>query len=199
VQAFFDIFFKLYHDARDIGGAKLVAIGQGTEKKLREFHLGADFVPQKAVAESLVKELIEHAGSMENQTVLWVRPDGARDVVAAALHKQGAIVDEAIAYRTVPETSDLTGGHARFREEGADLLTFASSSAVDSFFSLGLPLPKNVKIVSIGPVTTGALKRHRLRPHIEAKQHDIPGIVAAIKEHYAADSQIQERTNALGT
>lgn len=185
VQAFFDLFFKIYKDARELGAAKLVAIGPGTEKKLREFHFAADFVPKKAVAESLVKELIEHVGSMENQAVLWVRPEGARDVVAAALNEHGAIVDEAIAYRTVAETNDITGGHARFREEGADVITFASSSAVDSFLSLGLPLPENLKIASIGPVTTTALKRHKLKPGIEAKQHDIPGLVAAIRAFFA--------------
>jgi uroporphyrinogen III methyltransferase/synthase len=180
VTAFFDLFFRIYKDARDIGGAKLVAIGPGTEKKLREYHLSADFVPEKSVAESLVKELIAHAGSLENQTVLWVRPDGARDVVAAGLTKHGAIVDEAIAYRTLPETDDLTGGQARLREEGADIITFASSSAAEHFFALDLPLPAGVKFASIGPVTTAALKSLGHPPHIEAKQHDIPGLVQAI-------------------
>ena len=162
------------------GGAKLVAIGPGTEKKLKEYHLSAEFVPQKSVAESLVKELIEFAGSIENQTVLWVRPDGARDVIAAALTEHGAIVDEATAYRTVPETSDLTGGQARLREEGADLITFASSSAAENFFALNLPLPADLKFASIGPVTTTALKSLGHPPHVEAKQHDIPGLVQAI-------------------
>jgi uroporphyrinogen III methyltransferase/synthase len=186
VQAFFDMFFKIYRDARELGAPKLVAIGPGTEKKLREFHLAADFVPKKAVAESLVEELIESAGSLENQTVLWVRPEGARDIITIALHKHGAIVDEAIAYRTVPETDDITGGQARFREEGADVITFASSSAVDNFMALGLPLPETLKIASIGPVTTTALKRHRLTPHIEAKQHDIPGLAEAILAFFKA-------------
>jgi uroporphyrinogen III methyltransferase/synthase len=113
-----------------------------------------------------------------------VRPEGARDVITATLNKHGAIVDEAIAYRTVPETSDITGGQARFREEGADVITFASSSAVDNFMALGLPLPENLKIASIGPVTTTALKRHNLKPHIEAQQHDIPGLVEAILNHF---------------
>ena len=182
VQAFFDMFFKLYKDAREVGGAKFVAIGPGTEKKLREFHIAADFVPQKSVAESLVKELVEHAGSIENQTVLWVRPEDARDVVAAALTKHGAIVDEAIAYRTLTETTDLTGGQARLREEGADLITFASSSAAENFFALKIPLPAGVKLASIGPVTTTALKALGHPPHITATQHDIPGLVRAIEK-----------------
>lgn len=185
VTAFFDLFFKLYKDAREIGGAKLVAIGPGTEKKLREYHLAADFVPQKSVAESLVKELIAHAGSLENQTVLWVRPDGARDVVAAGLTKHGAIVDEAIAYRTLPETDDRTGGQARLRDEGADIITFASSSAAENFFALNLPLPAGIKFASIGPVTTTALKALGHPPHIQAKQHDIPGLVQAILQYSA--------------
>ena len=182
VQAFFDMFFKLYKDAREVGGAKFVAIGPGTEKKLAEYHIAADFVPQKSVAESLVKELVEHAGSIENQTVLWVRPEEARDVVAAALTKHGAIVDEAIAYRTLPETTDLTGGQARLREEGADLITFASSSAAENFFALKIPLPAGVKLASIGPVTTTALKALGHPPHITATQHDIPGLVRAIEK-----------------
>ena len=182
VQAFFDMFFKLYKDAREVGGAKFVAIGPGTEKKLAEYHIAADFVPRKSVAESLVKELVEHAGSIENQTVLWVRPEEARDVVAAALTKHGAIVDEAIAYRTLPETTDLTGGQARLREDGADLITFASSSAAENFFALKIPLPAGVKLASIGPVTTTALKALGHPPHITATQHDIPGLVRAIEK-----------------
>ena len=186
VQAFFDMFYKLYKDAREIGGARLVAIGPGTAKKLAEFHLAADFVPEKAVAESLVEEFCEFAGSVENSTILWVRPEEARDVVTAALGRRGAIVDEALAYRTVPETGDPTGGQARFREEGADIITFASSSAVDNFMKLGLPIPPNVQIASIGPVTTAALRHHGLKAHIEAKQHDIPGLVEAIRRHVTA-------------
>ncbi len=180
VEAFFDMFFKLYKDARDVGGAKFVCIGPGTEKKLKDYHLSAEFVPEKSVAESLVKELIAHVGSLENQSVLWVRPEDARDVIVTALTEHGAIVDEAIAYRTVPETEDPTGAQARFREEGADVLTFASSSAVENFFALNLPLPSGIKIASIGPVTTAALKVVGHKPHIEAKQHDISGLAAAI-------------------
>jgi uroporphyrinogen III methyltransferase/synthase len=116
--------------------------------------------------------------------VLWVRAEEARDVVAAALEKQGAIVDEALAYRTVPETTDPTGGQARFREEGADVVTFASGSAVENFVKLGLPVAEGVKFASIGPVTTAALRRHGMKAHIEARQHDIPGLIEAIREHF---------------
>lgn len=185
VEAFFEMYYKLYKDARDMGPAKMVAIGPGTAKKIQEYRLSVDFQPEKSVAESLVDEFTAHAGSIDNQTILWVRGESARDVVAQKLHEKGAILDEAIAYRTVPETVDLTGGQERFRTEGADVLTFASGSAVDHFMALGLPIAPETKIASIGPVTSAALKKHGLKAHITAQQHDIPGLVKAIAAYFA--------------
>ncbi len=71
------------------------------------------------------------------------------------------------------------------KEEGADLITFASSSAVEHFLDLGLPLPENLKTASIGPVTSAALRADGRDVDIEAEQHDIPGLVAAIEAYYA--------------
>lgn len=184
VEAFFSAFFRAYSDARELGGARIAAIGPGTEKKVREYHLSVDFVPSKAVAETFVREFPRVAGSVENQMILWVRPEGARDVVARELTGMGAIVDEAVAYRTVPETEDVTGGQERFRTGGADVLTFASSSAVHHFLDLGLPVPENTRIASIGPVTSDALRERGLPVHIEAARHDVPGLVQAILDYF---------------
>jgi uroporphyrinogen III methyltransferase / synthase len=185
VEAFFDLFYKIYRDAREIGGARIAAIGPGTEKKIKEFRLACDFIPEEHVAESFVEEFVEKHGTPENQTILWVRGDQARPVISEQLAKLGAIVDEGIAYQTVPETEDITGAQARFREEGADVLTFASASAVENFFALNLPIPENVKIASIGPVTTKALVKHGRKPTIEAKDHTIPGLTAAVASLFA--------------
>jgi uroporphyrinogen III methyltransferase/synthase len=110
----------------------------------------------------------------------------------------GAIVDEAVAYRTVPETADLTGGVERFRSEGADLITFTSSSTVENFLALKLPWPASLKTASIGPVTSKTMRALGLKVDIEASRHDIPGLVAAIRKHYAR-TPIQEiiRRNGL--
>ena len=183
VDAFFDLFFKLYHDARSIGGAKIAAVGPGTAKKIKEYHLAVDLLPDEYVAEGLLAKLLE-TESVENETILWVRPAEARDVLGKGLTEAGAIVDEAIAYQTVPETGDPTGAVARFQEDGADVITFASSSAVEHFLDLGLELPERLKIASIGPVTSEALHSAGLDVDIEAEQHDIPGLVAAIENYY---------------
>jgi uroporphyrinogen III methyltransferase/synthase len=179
--AFFDLFFKIYLDARAIGGCRIAAIGPGTEKKIREYRLSVDFVPERSVAEAFVTEFAAQFGSVENQTFLWVRGAEARPVIAEELSKGGAIVDQGIAYRTLPETRDLTGAQARFREEGADVITFASSSAVENFLKLRLPIPSGCKIASIGPITSQSCRDHGLKVDAEADPHTIPGLVAAIQ------------------
>jgi uroporphyrinogen III methyltransferase / synthase len=184
VDAFFKMYYKLYDDARSIGGARIAVIGPGTRDKVKEYHLAVDLMPEKDfVAEGLVKAFKEQF-NVENSTVLWVRADGAREVIASQLTGMGAIVDEAIAYRTVPETEDNLEALSRLKSEGADMITFTSSSTVEHFLDLKVPLPEGCLIASIGPVTTATLKKHGLKPHIEAKEHSIPGLIAAIEKHW---------------
>jgi uroporphyrinogen III methyltransferase/synthase len=183
VDAFFKAFFEIYRDARELGGARIAAIGPATAERVRAYHLQVDLQPEKYVAEAILEEL-QKENSVENLKFLLPRAEGAREMLAVELTKLGAIVDEAVAYRTVPETEDVSGGIKRFREEGADLITFTSSSTAENFAALKLPLPENLKIASIGPVTSKTLKGLGLDLDIEAKKHDIPGLVAAIVEYF---------------
>jgi uroporphyrinogen III methyltransferase/synthase len=184
VEAFFKMFYKLYSDARSIGPAKIAVIGPGTAEKVKEYHMAVDLMPEKKfVAEGLI-EKFKKDEAIEHLKVLWVRAEEAREVIAEGLNKMGAIVDEALAYRTVPERDDNQAAIARMTEEGADVITFTSSSTVECFFALGLELPKGVKIASIGPVTTDALKERGLKPDIEAQEYSIPGLIKAIEKHF---------------
>jgi uroporphyrinogen III methyltransferase / synthase len=179
VTAFFDLFFKLYDDARALGNARIAAIGPGTAKRVKDFHLAVDLQPEEAVAERLVEAFQQHE-SVENLKFLLVRAANARDVLPKRLTQLGAIVDEAIAYRTVPETDDLTGAKKRFTDEGADLITFTNSSTVENFVALKLPWPQGIKTASIGPITSATMNQTGLKVDVEATQHDIDGLVDAI-------------------
>lgn len=185
VQRFFDAFFAVYDDARSLGNPRIAAIGNGTAAKIREYRIGVDLIPEKFVAEGLIEAFEKQ--SVENLTMLWVRAAESRDVVGEGLTKLGAIVDECIAYRTVPETEDPTGAKARLAEQGADLVTFTSGSTVDHFMALGLDWPDGCAAGSIGPVTSQALRKHGLKPAFEAHPHDIPGLVAATVKHFSSD------------
>jgi len=183
VDAFFQIFYKLYDDAREIGPARIAAIGLATAQRVRDFHLHVDLQPEEFVAEALVRQF-QKQGGVENLRILLARAEKARDVLPRELSKLGAIVDEAFAYRTVPETRDITGARRRLLEEGADLITFTSSSTVENFLALGLPWPKGMQVASIGPITSKTASDHGLKIDLEARRHDIEGLVEAIKKFF---------------
>jgi len=182
VEAFFRAFFAGHEDARDLGGARIAVIGNGTAKKVREYRYAVDLIPEEFVAESLLKSFKEL--NVEHLKMLLPRAEGAREMLAIEIEKLGAIVDDVPAYRTVPETEDVSGGIKRFREEGADMITFTSASTAAHFMALNLPLPKGVKTASIGPVTTEEMHALGLPVDLEAPQHDIPGLVTAIRGFY---------------
>jgi uroporphyrinogen III methyltransferase/synthase len=177
------MFYKIYKDARSMGGAKIAVIGPGTEKRVQQYHLSVDLIPDEYVAERLLKKLTDD-GSVENQTILLVRPSSTRDVISEGLTEVGAIVDEAIAYQTISESEDPTGAVERFRSEDTDLITFTSSSTVESFLDMDLPIPDHLIIASIGPITSQTLQAAGLQVDIEAEESNIPGLVSAIEDYF---------------
>ncbi len=184
VDAFFTMFDKLYNDTRSIGGVRIACIGPGTADKVKARHLAVDLMPEKNfVAEGLIKAFKDHQ-DMENVKVLWVRADETREIIANELTGMGAIVDEAIAYRTVAEKEGNLEALARLKAEGADMITFTSASTVEHFLHLKVALPEGCKIASIGPVTSAAIKAHGLNVDLEAKQNTIPGLVAAVEKFW---------------
>jgi uroporphyrinogen III methyltransferase/synthase len=71
-------------------------------------------------------------------------------------------------------------------EQGADLITFTSSSTVENYLSLNLPWPEGMKIASIGPVTSRTVRDAGLKVDVEARRHDIDGLVDAIQKFMGA-------------
>ncbi|HEY3915121.1 MAG TPA: uroporphyrinogen-III C-methyltransferase [Verrucomicrobiae bacterium] len=184
VSAFFEFFFKVFDDLRDIGGVRIAAVGPATAAKLKELHLKVDVTPDEYVASKITKAMAAD-GSIENLNVLLLRAEEANQELPKELEAAGAIVDDIAVYKTVPETEDRNQAAARLLEEGADWITFASSSAVESFnkrFGLKELLTRypQLKLASIGPETSKAIVALGLKPHIEAKEHTIEGLVKAL-------------------
>jgi uroporphyrinogen III methyltransferase/synthase len=182
VTAFFDLFFRHFHDLRDLGGAKIAAVGPATAAKLREMHLQVDAMPEEFVGKKIAQQITKH-GSLENSKVCLIRAQDANPELPQALEEFGAIIDDIAVYKTVPETEDITGAAEDFLEHGADWITFTSGSTV-RFVHERLDLPKLVKqfpamrIASIGPETTKMIKSLGLVPNVEAKEHAAEGLLA---------------------
>src|SRR5215469_1581022 len=97
----------------------------------------------------------------------------------------GGIVDDIAVYRTVAESEDSNGAAAKLAEGGADWITFTSASTVEHFharFDLPKLLKKfpRMKVVSIGPETSKAIRAVGAEPAVEAKEHSIEGIVQGV-------------------
>ncbi len=185
VTAFFEMFYKLYDDARDLGGARIAAIGPATAQRVREFHLKVDLQPDEYIAEGVVREF-KKEGDIENLRILIARAEEARDLLPKELGAMGAIVDVAFAYRTVAETDDRTEARSRLASEGADMITFTSSSTVENFLALGLAWPAGMEVASIGPITSRTARDRGLTIAVEATQHDVPGLVKAIRRYFSS-------------
>jgi uroporphyrinogen III methyltransferase/synthase len=184
-SAFFDFFFKAFEDLRDIGGVRIAAVGAATAAKIQEMRLKVDLMPDEYVASKIAEALAKYE-SIENRKILLLRAEVANKDLPKQLEELGAIVDDVAVYKTVPETEDRTGAAARLTEDGADWITFTSSSTVENFnarFDLKELIAKypNLKFASIGPETTKAIVALGLAPRVEAKQHTIAGLVKAIE------------------
>ncbi|MGD1019931.1 MAG: uroporphyrinogen-III C-methyltransferase [Verrucomicrobiia bacterium] len=184
VDAFFREFFARHKDIREVGPVKIAAIGAVTTQKLTELHLEVDLQPREFTTEALLVEF-KKSVSCENLKMLLPRADLADQRLARGLEDLGAIVDDLDAYQTVPDTEDRNGHRARLLSEGADIVTFTSSSTVVNFCNL-VDVPALVKqypqmrFASIGPQTSQAAREKGLEVAVEAKVHTIPGLVESI-------------------
>ena len=184
VDAFFREFFQCHSDMRDLGGVKVAAIGAVTAEKLADLHLAVDLQPAEFTSEALLAEFRESV-DCENLKFLLPRANLADERLARGIEELGGIVDDLDAYQTVPDTEDRNGHRARLLSEGADMVTFTSSSTAANFCelidvaALSEKFPK-MRFVSIGPQTTQAAVANGLPVAVEAKVHTIPGLVEAI-------------------
>ncbi|MGI8506044.1 MAG: uroporphyrinogen-III synthase, partial [Solirubrobacteraceae bacterium] len=122
--------------------------------------------------------LIEALADVPVTRALVARAAKARDVLPDALTERGAEVDVVALYETVAEPIGDEQLEALAR---ADYVTFTSSSTVSFFFdAVGEGVAAATRLVSIGPVTSAALRERGREPDVEAERHDIDGLVQAL-------------------
>jgi uroporphyrinogen III methyltransferase/synthase len=166
-------------DARAFATAKIATIGPGTARVLRDHNLVADLVPDRYVAEGLLEAFPDPPA--EGGRVLLPRAADARDVLPDGLRSAGWRVDVVSAYRTVPAEID---DDARAAIAEADIVTFTSSSTVQHFVDLvGIDAVPPV-VACIGPITAATARELGLTVAIEATEHTIAGLVAALEAHH---------------
>ncbi len=170
----------------DPSAMKVAAVGAATRETAERNGFTVSITPERYVAESLVEAL----GSEELNGLRILIPSAAvtRDAIAPELRKRGAHVDVVEAYRNVLPSEAEVQARAVFQEPYPEWVLFASSSAVDNIVKLvGVEALCRTKIASIGPVTSGTIRKHGLEPAVEAEPHTIQGLVNAVSSCKAGE------------
>ncbi len=178
-------FFNNIDDIRRLGKVKIGAVGVKTLEALKEYKIGADFVPEKYLVDELVAGSVEF--TKEGDMILLVTSDISPVDIEKWNAKYGRSYSKVTAYCTRKVVHPREEVLSKLK--GVDYVTFLSSSTVDAYMeSLGGDFTgtEGVKYASIGPVTSEAMRKYGLSVDIEAKNYTAEGVIEAIKgEGYA--------------
>ena len=178
-----DIFFekiKNYDiDIRSLYNKKICVIGSGSSEALKKYGVNADFIPSKFDSKSFVEEILPKLD--KKSRVLMLRAKLGNDNLPNGLKKAGIEFSDIPIYDTIIDyrrSFELNKEIKKF-----DYVVVASASAANALCKMIEDKSALLnRVVSIGPVTTKALREFGIEELITAKQYDVKGIVDAIKK-----------------
>jgi uroporphyrinogen-III synthase len=140
-------------------------------------------VPDEAEADAL-PDAMARLGDLHGARVLLARADAAGQSLPERLRQRGAEVIEVVAYQTVvaPRSSG-EALRAALLEPALEAVVFASGSAVDGLVRLAgsdAGVLRGVKIITIGPKTSAAVREAGFEVTRESLTRDSAGLSAAL-------------------
>ena len=157
----------------------VAAIGPGTADRAIAAGLTVRMVPDRSVAEGLLQAFGSPAPD-RGRLVVLARAAVARSVLPDGLRAAGWEVLDVAAYRNVAAP---LSDEQRQAVAASDGVVFTSSSAVKRLVAevgAGAVPPL---VASIGPATSATAAEHSLEITVEATEHTIDGVVAALVRH----------------
>jgi uroporphyrinogen III methyltransferase/synthase len=169
-------------DLRALGRLRLAVIGPGTADALREYHLEPDLIPAEFRSEALAAALKKQAAG---QRVLLARADRGRELLREELAGV-ADVEQVAVYSQVDGGVDNPEIVEQLRQGHIDYVTVTSSNIARGLARLldgeaRAYLERGaVKLVSISPVTSAALREVQLPVAAEAEEYTTAGVLRAL-------------------
>ena len=178
VESFFTQLLASGNDIRVLAGKKIASVGKITEKKLLEYGIRCDYVPEDHTGEGLGKLLAEKcsAGELDASRILLLQGNLADDTLLNLLPKAVRWV----VYETLP-VAELPDWK-REAIEGADAVVFASTSAVENYVKVA-----SVPHLSfcIGRMTESSAKNHGFET-VTSDETTMDSLAKKIVEYYTA-------------
>jgi uroporphyrinogen III methyltransferase/synthase len=191
VESFFRQLLASGRDIRELAGKKIASVGKITEKKLLEYGIRCDYVPEDHTGEGLGKLLknvilSEHGESkdlIDESRILLLQGNLADDTLLKYLPK----ATRWVVYKTLP-VSELPEWKKE-AVESADAVVFASTSAVENFCSVipaqaGISSPKPPLSFCIGRMTVAAARKHDFET-VTSDETTMDSLVKKIVEFYS--------------
>lgn len=183
VRSFLERLPKCGKDLRVLGNLRLAAIGPKTADALQTYHLEPDVVPERFQSEDLALAL---KGVLQpGQRVLLARADRGRELLREELGAVAAVEQIAVYSQVdaVPRDHPILDN---LRRGGIDYLTVTSSNIARALFhaldepALARLTSGQVRVVSISPVTSEAVRQMGVPVAAEAAEATMEGVVEAL-------------------
>lgn len=164
---------------------RLAVIGPATAKAVRQLGFEASLEASKKDGSGLAEALASYLA--QGVRILLPQADDARPQLAAGLRRAGADLHTLVAYRKGLPDSARAEAQGLFDDLPLGWVTFTSPRLVRHFAQLDLGSPDawrrrlaELRPLSVGPVTSEALRRHGLEPAAEATEPTSQGMIEAM-------------------
>ena len=180
VDIFFDRLIALY-DLRALAGAKLAAIGQGTQRALLKYGLRADFLPSVYDGETLGREL--RAACAPGSRLLIPRAAiGNPELIGELEQGEGFEITDVATYDTEYADSDVIDERGEIERGDIDFAVFTSASTVRGFAAAVPDVDySRVNAVCIGKQTAAEARKRGMRTWV-AEKATLEALVKAMEE-----------------
>ena len=194
VESFFKQLLASGNDIRILAGKKIASVGKITEKKLLEYGIRCDYVPEDHTGEGLGKLLRDVIDNGERVILSGERCSESKDLIESRiLLLQGNLADDTllkllpqatrwVVYETLP-VAELPEWK-REAVESADAIVFASTSAVENFVKMTNAHPHTS--FCIGRMTESAARKHGFET-VTSDETTMDSLVKKIAEYYAGE------------
>jgi len=178
-------------DVRALAHKHVVVVGEGTAKACRHRGLLPDLVPDEGRSEGIVETLRDR--DLLRASWLHVRAEQGRDELGRAIQLAGGTYALAIAYRVGRPSVPGSVVHSLLPKdeggEGFDAICFASGRTARHFLETvdsqlgegaGLRMLASSAIVSLGPITSSAMRELGIVATTTASEPSEAGLVSAM-------------------
>lgn len=161
------------------GKARFAAIGSKTAEKLSALGIKTSLLPREFTSRGLLHAFRKRKW-IRGKKFLLLRTNIAPPGLRKSLEKEGGCTVEIPVYRTACRAN----GRNRLKailKKGVGYVVFTSSSTVRGFFGmLSFKQLRESRVISIGPVTSEAVRRFGARVFRQASPHNAQGLVQAL-------------------